>query len=94
MVWKDVMAIGHNQLPSIPLVREWRRYLHSVPGVAYQVEEAASFVADKLRSFGCDVVEEGVGRTGVVATVRGNRGDGPVIGLRADMDALPIAEET
>lgn len=58
----------------------------------YDVHETAKFVEDKLKSFGCDLVETGVGRTGVVGIIKGRHGDGPAIGLRADMDALPITE--
>ncbi|MCF6367907.1 M20 aminoacylase family protein [Rhizobium halophilum] len=73
-------------------VAGWRRHLHERPEILYDVHETASFVADKLRSFGCDTVETGIGRTGVVAIIKGRQGDGPVVGFRADMDALPILE--
>jgi amidohydrolase len=73
-------------------VAEWRRHIHQNPELLYDVHETSSFVAEKLRSFGCDVVETGVGRTGVVGIIKGRHGDGPVIGFRADMDALPIFE--
>jgi hippurate hydrolase len=73
-------------------VAEWRRHLHENPELLYDVHHTAAFVAEKLKSFGCDVVETGIGRTGVVAVIKGSQGDGPVIGFRADMDALPILE--
>ncbi|WP_180356098.1 M20 aminoacylase family protein [Aliirhizobium smilacinae] len=73
-------------------VTEWRRHLHQNPELLYDVHETSRFVAEKLTSFGCDVVETGIGKTGVVAIIKGNHGDGPVIGFRADMDALPIFE--
>lgn len=73
-------------------VAAWRRHLHENPELLFDVYETAEFVAEKLTSFGCDVVETGIGRTGVVAIIKGNRGHGPVIGFRADMDALPIYE--
>ncbi|OOL15736.1 amidohydrolase [Ochrobactrum sp. P6BS-III] len=73
-------------------VAEWRRYLHEYPELLYDVHQTAAFVAQKLQSFGCDVVETGIGRTGVVGIIKGKLTDGPVIGLRADMDALPIFE--
>lgn len=73
-------------------VAGWRRHLHEHPEILYDVHETAAFVAEKLRSFGCDIVETGVGRTGVVAIIKGRLGDGPVVGFRADMDALPILE--
>ncbi|MEA3533769.1 M20 aminoacylase family protein [Rhizobium sp. CC-YZS058] len=75
-------------------VTEWRRHIHSRPGLLYAVEETASFVAEKLRGFGVDEVVTGIGRTGVVGLIRGRLGDGPAIGLRADMDALPMTETT
>jgi hippurate hydrolase len=64
------------------------------PELMFDVHETAKFVCDKLRAFGCDEVATGIGRTGVVGLVRGRQGEGPVIGLRADMDALPIIEAT
>jgi hippurate hydrolase len=73
-------------------VAEWRRHLHENPELLYDVHHTSAFVADKLTSFGCDVVETGIGRTGVVAIIKGSQGEGPVIGFRADMDALPILE--
>lgn len=73
-------------------VAGWRRHLHENPELQYDVHETSGFVAEKLKSFGCDVVETGIGRTGVVGIIKGNKGDGPVIGMRADMDALPILE--
>ena len=79
----------------VPDVRAWRREIHQNPGLLYDVEETATFVADKLRAFGCDEVKTGIGRTGVVGVIRGARGPSSrTIGLRADMDALPIEEET
>src|SRR5262249_17807095 len=63
----------------------------------YDVQRTAATVADKLKSFGCDEVVTGIGRTGVVGVIRGSRTGGggrKVIGLRADMDALPIEEAT
>ena len=75
-------------------IAEWRRHLHAHPELMYDVHETARFVADKLRAFGCDEVVERVGRTGVVGIIHGARGEGRTIGLRADMDALPITEAT
>ncbi|SDP44831.1 hippurate hydrolase [Phyllobacterium sp. YR620] len=75
-------------------VAEWRRHLHENPEILYDVHETSRFVAEKLRAFGCDTVETGIGQTGVVGIIRGRHGDGPVLGFRADMDALPIAEES
>jgi hippurate hydrolase len=73
-------------------VAGWRRHLHETPELLYDVFETSKFVAEKLRSFGCDIVETGIGKTGVVGIIRGRHGDGPTIGFRADMDALPIME--
>jgi amidohydrolase len=75
-------------------VSGWRRHLHSHPEILFDVHETAKFVAEKLTAFGCDEVVTGIGRTGVVGLIKGRLGDGPVIGLRADMDALPIKETT
>ena len=76
-------------------ITEWRRDLHAHPEILFETHRTAAFVAEKLRDFGCDEVVEGIGRTGVVGVIRG-RSDksGKVVGLRADMDALPIHEET
>jgi len=75
----------------------WRRDLHAHPELLFDVHRTAGIVADKLKTFGCDEVVTGIGRTGVVGVIRGRKqgasGD-RVIGLRADMDALPIAEQT
>ena len=70
----------------------WRRHLHQIPELLYGVDQTAAFVAEKLGAFGCDVVQTGIGRTGVVGLIKGARGEGSVVGLRADMDALPIHE--
>ena len=69
----------------------WRQHLHAHPETAFQERETAAFVAARLREFGIEV-HEGLAGTGVVGTLR--NGDGPAIGLRADLDGLPIAEET
>ncbi len=75
-------------------ITEWRRHIHENPGLLYDVEHTAGFVADKLRAFGADDVVEGIGRTGVVAVIKGRTNtSGRVIGMRADMDALPIQEK-
>ncbi|TWC05928.1 hippurate hydrolase [Bradyrhizobium macuxiense] len=81
-----------------PDIQAWRRNIHENPELLYDVHRTASFVADRLREFGCDEVVTGLGQTGVVGVIKGKkgaaRGDVKVIGLRADMDALPIHEET
>ena len=74
-------------------IAAWRHDLHAHPELQYDVHRTAGFVADKLREFGCDEVATGIGRTGVVGVIRGRvHGSNRAIGLRADMDALPIAE--
>jgi hippurate hydrolase len=87
------MPIRNRFAEMLPEVTAWRRHLHETPELLYEVHETAGFVAEKLRDFGVDEVVEGVGQTGVVGIIRG-RGPGRAIGLRADMDALPIHEET
>ena len=73
----------------------WRRDLHRHPEILYEVQRTAGAVADKLRSFGVDEVATGIGRTGVVGVIRGRKSaSGKVVGLRADMDALPLREIT
>ncbi|MFL5036783.1 MAG: M20 aminoacylase family protein [Microvirga sp.] len=73
----------------------WRRDLHENPELLFDVHRTAGVVADKLKAFGCDEVVTGIGRTGVVAVIKGKRGaSGKVVGIRADMDALPIEEDT
>ncbi|MEP2452797.1 MAG: M20 aminoacylase family protein [Nitratireductor sp.] len=73
-------------------VSGWRRQLHRRPELNFDLFETSTFVADKLREFGCDEVATGIAKTGVVGLIRGRLGDGPTIGLRSDMDALPINE--
>ena len=76
-------------------ITEWRRDFHAHPELLYDVHRTASSVADKLKAFGCDEVVTGIGRTGVVGVIRGQKGkSNKTIGLRADMDALPIEEAT
>jgi len=73
----------------------WRRDIHQNPELLYDVELTAKYVADRLSAFGCDEVKTSIGRTGVVAVIRGAKGGSArAIGLRADMDALPIEEAT
>jgi hippurate hydrolase len=75
----------------------WRRRLHRRPELGYAEHETAAFVAERLRSFGLDAVETGIGGTGVVGVLHGAGGPGGearTVMLRADMDALPIEEAT
>ena len=76
-------------------ITAWRRDLHENPELLYDVHRTAASVADKLKAFGCDEVVPGIGQTGVVGIIKGKRhGSGKVIGMRADMDALPLEEMT
>jgi amidohydrolase len=76
-------------------VSQWRRDIHEHPEVLYEVHRTAAIVADKLKAFGCDEVVPGIGKTGVVGIIKGRSGaSGKVIGMRADMDALPMTEMT
>src|SRR6202035_2352 len=81
-----------------PDIQAWRRDIHEHPELLYDVHRTAAFVADRLRECVCDEVAPGLGRTGVVGVIKGRKpaakGDMKVIGLRADMDALPIEEAT
>lgn len=73
----------------------WRRDIHAHPELMYDLDRTSALVADLLRQFGCDEVVTGLGRTGVVGLVHGRgRSANRAIGLRADMDALPIEEDT
>jgi len=76
-------------------VAGWRRDIHEHPEILYEVHRTAGIVAEKLKAFGCDEVVPGVGRTGVVGVIRGRKAEsGKVVGMRADMDALPMTEDT
>jgi amidohydrolase len=76
-------------------ITAWRRDLHEHPEILFETHRTSATVAEKLRAFGCDEVVEGIGRTGVVGVIKGKQtASGKVIGLRADMDALPIHEQT
>ena len=90
-----------NDWPNGPLAVElaevlaWRHYLHAHPELLYDLPRTSTFVAEKLRAFGCDEVVTGIGRSGVVGVIHGERNvSGRTIGLRADMDALPLEEKT
>lgn len=76
-------------------ITAWRRDFHENPEVLYETVRTAAKVAELLESFGVDEVATGIGKTGVVGVIKGrNGGAGRTVGLRADMDALPIEEET
>ena len=76
-------------------IAEWRQDIHQHPEILFETHRTSALVKDKLKEFGCDQVIEGIGKTGVVGVINGQTNQsGKVIGLRADMDALPINEET
>ena len=76
-------------------ISAWRRDIHAHPELQFDTYRTAALVAKKLRAFGCDAVHTEIGRTGVVGVIKGREtASGRVIGLRADMDALPINEAT
>ena len=88
------MPIKNRFAEMLPEIMGWRHHLHENPELLYEVHETAAFVAARLREFGVDQVVTGVGRTGVVGIIRGRGTSTRAIGLRADMDALPIEEAT
>ena len=76
-------------------IAEWRHDIHQHPEILFETHRTSALVRDKLKEFGCDEVIEGIGKTGVVGVINGQTNQSnKVIGLRADMDALPINEET
>lgn len=74
-------------------MKAWRHHLHAHPELGFDCHYTAAFIAQRLHDMGVDEIHRNIGRTGIVAIIRG-RGNGPTIGLRADMDALPITEVT
>ncbi len=89
------MPVKNRFAELLPEITAWRRDIHAHPEILFDTHRTSALVADKLREFGCDSVDTGIGRTGVVATIKGKSDrSGKVIGLRADMDALPILEAT
>lgn len=89
------MPVKNRFAELLPEITAWRRDFHEHPELLFDVQRTAGKVAELLRSFGCDEVVEGIGRTGVVGVIKGRTDSaGRVVGLRADMDALPIHEQT
>ncbi|MCF8484886.1 MAG: amidohydrolase [Rhodobacteraceae bacterium] len=89
------MPVKNRFSEMLPEITAWRRDFHEHPELLFDVHRTAARVADLLRSFGCDEVVTGIGRTGVVGVIKGKTDTvGRVVGLRADMDALPIIEQT
>ncbi|RWR15551.1 M20 aminoacylase family protein [Paenirhodobacter populi] len=87
------MPIRNRFSEMLPEMTAWRHDFHEHPELLYDLPRTSARVADLLRGFGCDEVVTGIAQTGVVGVIRG-RGPGRVVGLRADMDALPIGETT
>ena len=89
------MPVKNRFAELLPEITEWRRDLHEHPEILFETHRTSALVAEKLKEFGCDEIVTGIGRTGVVGVIKGKSdSSGKVIGLRADMDALPIHEET
>ena len=89
------MAIRNRFSELLPEITAWRRDIHENPELLFETHRTSQFVADRLAEFGCDEIVTGIGRTGVVALIKGRSdSNGKVVGLRADMDALPIEEAT
>ena len=92
---ENIMPVKNRFAELLPEITAWRRDFHENPELLYEVHRTAGKVAELLRDFGCDEVTEGIGRTGVVGVIKGRTDTkGRVVGLRADMDALPINEQT
>ncbi|WP_172299874.1 M20 aminoacylase family protein [Pseudoruegeria sp. HB172150] len=89
------MPIKNRFAELLPEITEWRRDIHRHPEILFDTHRTSALVKQKLEEFGCDEVVDAIGRTGVVAVIRGkSNNSGRTIGLRADMDALPIVEAT
>jgi amidohydrolase len=89
---RDFPASDETLERHMPDMVEWRRHLHRHPELSFREERTSAWIAERLRAIGCDEVRAGVGGTGVVAVIRGAK-PGPVVALRADIDALPIQDE-
>ncbi|EBA10652.1 M20 aminoacylase family protein [Roseobacter sp. CCS2] len=89
------MPVKNRFAELLPEITAWRQDLHENPEILFETHRTSAMVADKLKEFGCDEIVTGIGRTGVVGVIKGKSDtSGKVIGLRADMDALPIHEQT
>lgn len=89
------MPVKNRFAELLPEITEWRRDIHENPEILFETHRTSALVAEKLKAFGCDDIVTGIGRTGVVGVIKGKtNSSGKVIGLRADMDALPIHEQT
>ena len=76
-----------------PEMAAWRQHLHTIPELSFDCPKTSAFIKERLEEIGVDAIHDGIAQTGIVAIIEGN-GAGPTIGLRADLDALPITEET
>src|SRR5262252_6803874 len=93
--WGSDMPIVNRIAAMHEEITAWRQDLHANPEIGFEVHRTADIVAQKLKAFGCDAILPHVGKTGVVGVIKGRKtGSGRVVGLRADMDALPIQEAT
>lgn len=89
------MPVKNRFAELLPEITEWRRDLHEHPEILFETHRTSAIVAEKLKEFGCDEIVTGLGRTGVVGVIKGKTNtSGKTLGLRADMDALPIFEDT
>ncbi len=89
------MPIKNRFAELLPEITAWRRDIHAHPELLFDTHRTAALVADRLREFGCDEVVTEIAQTGVVGVIKGKSDTrGRTIGLRADMDALPIEEAT
>jgi hippurate hydrolase len=77
----------------VPEVTGWRHWLHQNPELLFDLPKTTAYIAERLRQVGVDALHENIGRTGLVAVIKG-ASEGPTIALRADMDALPIHERS
>jgi len=89
------MPVKNRFAELLPEITAWRRDIHENPELLFETHRTSALVAEKLKEFGCDTVDTGIGRTGVVGVIKGKTNtSGRTVGLRADMDALPILEQT
>jgi len=89
------MPVKNRLAELLPEITAWRRDIHRHPEILFDTHRTSAMVKEKLHEFGCDEVVDGIGRTGVVGVIRGkSNASGRTVGLRADMDALPIHEAT
>ena len=86
------MTLSNSIQADQPQIAEWRQELHKTPELCYEEVKTSAFVAKTLESLGVDEIHRGMGKTGVVAVIRGKNPEKKAIGLRADMDGLPITE--